>query len=81
MMPLGLLGMGEKAEIVTIRDSVSGNRGCNCDCRVEDMGLRVGKTVEMLNNSGGPVLLRVDGSRIAVARGLAMKIMVMEVGQ
>jgi ferrous iron transport protein A len=45
------------------------------------MGLRVGKTVEMLNNAGGPVLLRVDESRIAIARGLAMKIMVREVGR
>jgi len=43
---------------------------------VEDMGLRIGKTVEILNNGGGPVLIRVDESRIAVARGIAMKIMV-----
>ena len=81
MMPLGLLNAGEKAEIVTIRESVTGDCGGNCDCRVEDMGLRIGKTVEMLNNGGGPILLRVDESRIAIARGLAMKIMVKEVTQ
>jgi ferrous iron transport protein A len=46
------------------------------DIRVEDMGLRIGKTVEMLTNGGGPVLMLVDESRIAVARGIAMKIMV-----
>ena len=46
------------------------------EVRVEDMGLRVGKTVEILNNGGGPVLVKVDESRIAVARGIAMKIMV-----
>jgi ferrous iron transport protein A len=46
------------------------------DVRVEDMGLRIGKKVEILNNGGGPVLVRVDESRIAVARGIAMKIMV-----
>jgi ferrous iron transport protein A len=40
------------------------------------MGLRIGKTVEMLKSGGGPVLLRVDESRIAIGRGLAMKIMV-----
>lgn len=79
MMPLGLLNTGGKAEIVTIREA--GDCGCNCDCRVEDMGLRVGKTVEMLNNGGGPVLLKVDETRIAIARGLAMKIMVREVGR
>ncbi|MDD2319681.1 MAG: FeoA family protein [Geobacteraceae bacterium] len=46
------------------------------EVRVEDMGLRIGKNVEILNNGGGPVLVRVDESRIAVARGIAMKIMV-----
>jgi ferrous iron transport protein A len=40
------------------------------------MGLRVGKTIEMLTNGSGPILLRVDESRIAMGRGLAMKIMV-----
>jgi ferrous iron transport protein A len=79
MMPLGLLNTGGKAEIVTIREAGSG--GCGCDCRVEDLGLRIGKTVEILNNGGGPVLLRVDESRLAIARGLAMKIMVREVGR
>jgi ferrous iron transport protein A len=46
------------------------------EVRVGDMGLRIGKKVEILNNGGGPVLVKVDESRIAVARGIAMKIMV-----
>jgi ferrous iron transport protein A len=74
MMQLGLLAVGEKGEIMAIRESGAGH--CNSDCRVEDMGFRIGKTVEILNNGGGPVLVRVDESRIAVARGIAMKIMV-----
>ncbi len=87
MMPLGLLCPGERGEILAIRIPQAPPAGqcCEgrekCDCRVEDMGLRVGKTVEMLTNGGGPVLLRVDESRIAVDRGLAMKIMVREVGR
>ena len=32
MMPLGLLNAGEKAEIVTIRESVTGDCGGNCGC-------------------------------------------------
>jgi ferrous iron transport protein A len=45
------------------------------------MGLRIGKTVQMLTNGGGgPVLLKVDESRIAIARGMAMKIMVRRQG-
>lgn len=84
MIPLGLLCPGERGEIVEV-----GLRQACCtghcaeeraksDVRVEDMGLRVGKHVEMLNNGGGPVLVRVDESRIAVDRGMAMKIMVKE---
>ncbi len=82
MIPLGLLSPGEQGEILAIRikQTPSSGQCCvereKCDCRVEDMGLRVGKHVEMLTNGGGPVLVRVDESRIAVDRGMAMKIMV-----
>ena len=74
MMQLGLLAVGEIGEIVAVR--VTGAGQCSSDCRVEDLGLRVGKMVEVLNNGGGPMLLKLDESRIAVARGIAMKIMV-----
>ena len=82
MIPLGLLSPGENGEIQAIRinkKAVSGHGSLetgNHDCRVEDMGLRVGKIVEMLTNCGGPVLVRGDESRIAIDRGLAMKIMI-----
>ena len=72
MFPLGLLTAGELAEIVSIREKPQ----AQSDCRVEEMGLRIGKTVEMLTNGSGPILLRVDESRIAMGRGMAMKIMV-----
>lgn len=78
MAPLGLLSIGEKAEIVEIK----GQKGCdhgskNQLCHAEDMGLRVGKMVEMLNNEGrGSLLLKVDESRIAIGRGIAMRILV-----
>ena len=87
MIPLGLLNPGERGEILAIRPQPSPSSApcCpepeKCDCRVEEMGLRIGKRVEMLTNSGGPVLVRVDESRIALARGLAMKIMVSEVAR
>lgn len=45
--------------------------------RVEDLGIRAGKVVEMLSNEGrGALLVKVGESRIAVGRGVAMKIMV-----
>ena len=85
MLPLGLLGLGERGEIIDFRGAGTecGSGACRCECagrksgfHLEDMGLRIGKTVEMLKSGGGPVLLRVDESRIAIGRGLAMKIMV-----
>ena len=83
MMPLGLLGPGEQGEIITVRfDGAACMGSCGGSAgRVEEMGLRIGKTVEMLTNDGGPVLLKVDESRIAVDRGLAMKIMVKGIRQ
>ena len=73
MLPLGLLSPGEQAKIVAIRGTCAGKS----DCRMEDMGLRIGKSLEMLTNGGGgPILLRVDESRLAIARAMAMKIMV-----
>lgn len=69
-MPLGLLGVGEDAEIVGLGPGKAGTwRG-----RVEDMGLRVGRRVVMLTNGAGPVLVKVDEARIAVDRGVAMRI-------
>ena len=79
MSPLGLLSEGETAEIMEMKGSIALH--CDSDknhmCRAEDMGLRAGKTVEMLRNSGGgPLLLKLDESRIAIGRRMAMKIIV-----
>lgn len=86
MVPLGLLSIGEKAEVIGIREGqgrgVRGPERAAADQsdyfgRIEEMGLRIGKTVEMLNSNGGSALLiRIDESRIAIGRGMAMKIMV-----
>ncbi len=83
MLPLGLLGNGDRAEIAGIISGKQGacgttQKGSGDICtRIEDMGLRIGKAVEMLSNGGcGPLLVKVDESRIAIARGMAMKIMV-----
>jgi ferrous iron transport protein A len=71
MMPLGLLLDGEAAEIV----AVAGGAGSTAS-RAEDLGLRVGKRVQMLSNGMGPVLVKIDESRIALDRGVAMRIKV-----
>jgi ferrous iron transport protein A len=78
MLPLGILSKGECAEIVEIkREKGYGHEGKNQLCHAEDMGLRVGKIIEILNNEGrGPILLKIGEVRIAIGRGIAMKIMV-----
>ncbi len=71
MVPLGLLQLGDEAEVVEI---LPGKHPC---ARMEDMGFRAGKIIEMLNNAGqGPLLIKIDESRLALGRGMAMKIMV-----
>jgi len=45
--------------------------------RLVEMGIRLGKRIRMIANSGtGPIVLQVDESRIAMGRGAAMKIYV-----
>lgn len=86
MMPLGLLSPGEAGEIVSVKIHQAKKECCGqcsgerhrSDNRIEELGLRIGKTVSMLNN-GAPILLKIDEARIAVDRGLAMKIMVRRV--
>jgi ferrous iron transport protein A len=49
--------------------------------RLAGMGLVVGSQLEILQNPDhGPVLIRVRGTRIALGRGEAMKILAEEVG-
>lgn len=72
MIPLAVLNRGEKAEIVEFL-----HRGKGMLLRLRDMGLFTGKVVEILSNSaGGPIFLKVDDTRLAIGRGMAMKIMV-----
>jgi ferrous iron transport protein A len=87
MMPLALLSPGEDAEIVTIRvheehktccGQCNGEKHKKSDNRIEELGLRAGKVISMLNN-GTPILLKIDEARIAIDRSLAMKIMVRRV--
>jgi ferrous iron transport protein A len=72
MIPMGLLADGEEGEIV----SITGVADPRCAARAEDLGLRVGRRVGMLANGSGPVLVKVDESRLAVDRGVAMRIAV-----
>lgn len=79
MIPLGLLNDGEKAVIIKVRTKL-GNSDKKLFCHIEDVGFRVGKIIQMLkNNEKGPILVKLDESRIAVGRGMAMKIFVRKI--
>ena len=83
MMPLALLTPGERAEITEVRHC----GGCHnhgqhrqpshtkaIATRAEEMGLRVGKQVEVLKNDGNLLLLLVGEARIAIDRRMARTI-------
>ncbi len=77
MLPLGLLSEGEEAEVMPAAERDKKSDRSDILCRIEEMGFRSGKKISILNNEGsGPLLIKVDNSRVAIARGMAMKVMV-----
>lgn len=88
-MPLELMSPGERAQIAEINHCGGCGGSCHSHnhhehhgqhkhkataTRAEEMGLRVGKTVEMLKNDGNLLLLLVDDARIAIDRRMARSI-------
>jgi len=70
-MPLAMLPENEEAKVVEVR----GGRGLVR--RLSELGFTPGTRVKVLfSNSPGPVLIDVRGSRIALGRGLLMRIIV-----
>ena len=90
-MPLELMGPGERGEIMEVKHCGGCDGGCHDQgerhghdlhkqkataTRAEEMGLRIGKMVEMLKNDGNLLLLLVDEARIAIDRRMARGIQV-----
>ncbi len=75
MIPLAIAPEGEILKIISVR----GGRGVMQ--RLADLGLIPGTTIKIIKSmSNGPLLLEVKGSRIALGRGISMKLFV-EVAQ
>lgn len=83
MSPLAFMREGETGEIVDPTSGIeSTQKDRRCKDQLENMGLRPGQRVEMIANSGcGPLVLRLDEARIAMGRGMAMKIYVRRCGE
>ncbi len=70
-VPLAFLTPGERGEIVEIR----GGRGIIK--RLHEMGFVPSAFIEVLtSHARGPLLVGINGTRIAIGRGIGMKIIV-----
>ena len=69
-MPLGMASVGDKNIIrkITGRDDVRQH--------LAELGFVVGETVTVVNELGGNMILSIKDSRIALDKGMAMRIMV-----
>ena len=73
--PLSMLGPGERARLLKV------NAGDNLTNRLNAMGLTPGVELMVIQDAGGPLLLSVRDSRLALGRGMAQKILVEIVGR
>jgi Fur family ferric uptake transcriptional regulator len=71
-IPLTMISPGERVTVAGF------NGGMQIRKRLSDMGISIGQEIEVLNR-GGPVIVSIKGSRIALGKGLAHKIMVISV--
>jgi len=72
-MPLIMLPEGAQATVIEIH---GGRSLCR---RLAEMGFKVGDKVRMIkNHRPGPVMVEVKDSRVALGRGVTMKIVVEE---
>ena len=70
-MPLAMVAPGEVVTVVGVR------AGWGLQRRLADMGLTPGVLVRVINSQRpGPMLIDLRGSRVALGRGVAQKILV-----
>jgi|GEM_PF-383864 len=76
LVPLGALGAGE----IGVVERLAGGRGLTS--RLATLGFTPGARVNMVQNFGrGPVIVMVRGTRIALGRGEAQKIIVTPIAE
>jgi len=70
LLPLSMVGTGQKVKLVEI------TAGTKLRRRLTELGLTPGVELQIMQDQGGPLLLCVYNSRLAVGRGMAHKILV-----
>ena len=73
MISIDFVRTGEKVKIVDIK----GGKGIIT--KISAMGIRIGDTVEVIQNHHGPLIIAKDHIRIALGRGMSKKILVEKV--
>jgi ferrous iron transport protein A len=70
-MPLAMVRPGEQVTVIGVR------AGWGLQRRLADMGLTPGIQIRAINSQmPGPVLIDLRGSRVALGRGVAQRVMV-----
>ncbi|MFH1058235.1 MAG: transcriptional repressor [Pseudomonadota bacterium] len=73
-LPLALAAPGEKVRVERLTGG-EGLAGQLCD-----LGIAVGSELEVISAGGGPLVMAVKGTRVALGRSAAQKVMVSQVG-
>ena len=68
-MPLAMASPGERLRI----ERLAG--GENLRRQLADMGLQLGSELEVISANGGPMVVATGGTRLALGRGVAQKVM------
>jgi Fe2+ transport system protein FeoA len=71
--PLALITPGKRVRLVQI------NAGHTLTHRLAELGLTPGVELEILQNEGGPLLINVRDSRLALGRGMAHRVLVKQI--
>lgn len=69
-MPLPMAAPGERLKVVQIRGGDQNRKNLNA------MGITVGSELQVISSNGGPMVVAVKGTRVALGRGAAQKVMV-----
>ncbi len=69
LIPLGFVSEGKKVRIVSI------NGGSCIRNRINEMGLREGIDITIIQNTVGPVIIAIGQTRFALGRGISEKIL------
>jgi Fe2+ transport system protein FeoA len=72
-LPLTMISPGQTVKLVQI------STGRKLKHRLTELGLTPGVELQVMQDQGGPLLLSVYNSRLALGRGMAHKIMVVPI--